>query len=65
MEEYQQENKFDCGLFVLENAERAIIHTFVEQNDGSNFEPCHKTFLDGKREKLQEILKNLKSKSDF
>ena len=24
MEEYQQENKFDCGLFILENAEQAI-----------------------------------------
>ena len=65
MQKYQQDNKFDCGLFVLENAERAIIHTFVEQNDGSNFEPCHKTFLDGKREELQEILKNLKLKFDF
>ena len=63
MEDYQQDNKFDCGLFVLENAEQAITQTFVEQIDGSIFKPCHKTCLPCKREELREILKNLKSKS--
>ena len=63
MEDYQQDNKFDCGLFVLENAEQAITQTFVEQIDGSIFKPCHKTCLPYKREELCEILKNLKSNS--
>ena len=63
MEDYQQDNKFDCGLFVLENAEQAITQTFVEQIDGSIFKPCHKTCLPYKREELREILKNLKSNS--
>ena len=50
MKEYQQGNTFDCGSFVIENAERAIYQTFVEEDDGSNFEPCHKTDLNGKRD---------------
>ena len=64
MEEYQQENKFDCGLFVLENAEQAITQTFVDQIDISELVLCLKTCLPDKREELREILKNLKAESD-
>ena len=64
LEEYQQENKFDCGLFVLENAEQAITQTFIDQIDISELVSCQKTCLPDKREELREILKNLKSESD-